>query len=66
MGNKNVKNVSFTEYEDFMECADLAERDDLTVCVPPKRLWSAMPSLECEEFVEREEFRVCVAGIETA
>ena len=65
MGNKNVKNVSFTEYEDFMECADLAERDDLTVCVPPQ-LWSAMPSLECEEFVEREEFRVCVAGIETA
>ena len=24
------KKVSFTEYKDFMECADLAERDDLT------------------------------------
>ena len=61
---KNEKHVSFTEYEDFMECADLAEPDDLTVCVPPQ-LWSAMPPLECEEFVECEEFRVCVAGIET-
>ena len=61
---KNEKNVSFTEYEDFMECADRAERDDLTVCVPPQ-LWSAMPLLECEGFVECEEFRVCVAGIET-
>ena len=61
---KHEKNVSFTEYEDFMECADLAERDDLRVCVPPQ-LWSAMASLECKEFVEREEFWVCVAGIET-
>ena len=47
-----------------MECADLAERDDLRVCVPPQ-LWNAMASLECKEFVECEEFRVCVAGIET-
>ena len=62
LAKKNEKNVSFTEYEDFMECADLAEPDDLTVCVPPQ-LWSVMPSLECEEFVECEEFRVCVAGI---
>ena len=61
---KKVKNVSFTEYEDFMECTDLAECDDLTVWVPPQ-LWSAMPSLECEKIVECEEFRVCVAGIET-
>ena len=47
-----------------MECVNLAERDDSTVCVPPQ-LWSAMASLECEEFVECEEFRVRVAGIET-
>ena len=47
-----------------MACADLAECDDLTVCVPPQ-LWSAMPSLEGEEVVECEEFWVCVAGIET-
>jgi len=40
-----------------MACADLAECDDLTVCVPPQ-LWSAMPSLEGEEVVECEEFRV--------
>ena len=37
---KNEKNVSFTENEDFMECADLAERDDLTV--------STSPAVECD------------------
>ena len=32
---KKRKNRKITEYEDFMECEDLAERVDFTVCVRP-------------------------------
>ena len=32
---KNRKKEKITEYEDFMECEDLAERVDFTVCVRP-------------------------------
>ena len=53
---KTEKKEKITEYEDFMECEDLAERVDFTVCVRPyscgvrcprwsaKNLWNAKNS----------------------
>ena len=38
-----------------MECEDLAECVNFTVCVRPW-LWSAMSHVECEEIMECEEF----------
>ena len=32
---KNGKKEKITEYEDFMECEDLAEGVDFTICVRP-------------------------------
>ena len=64
LSKKTEKKKKNTEYDDFMECEDLAECVNFTVCVRPS-LWSAMSHVECEEIMECEEFWVCVAGIET-
>ena len=45
-----TKKNSVTEYDDFVECANFAERDDLTVRMLPS-LWSMVSSVESEVLV---------------